>query len=216
MIHGAIVVDSQLPLIVPRNTSSSKSLAVISIKNEVNIFGDVLSKINSHGHFICRHDEDSQIPCSSEKGSLSILIISLFLITLLLSFAIIDVAGAYRAKRDLVNLSEAAISRAAHNLDSGRYYSGDRSLLGSGPLGPINLLPIDCAAASQTFHQEIESMNVDSAPLSVLNFSCIDDLLRATVTVSLKPTLALPILQGSVMNRRLTIRASVSASNVIG
>jgi len=210
------VVDSQIPLIVPRNSSSSKRLADICIKKEVNIFGNVLGTVNSYGNFICRHDEDSQSPCRCEKGSLSILIISLFLITLLLSFAIIDVAGAYRAKRDLINLSEAAISRAAHNLDAGRYYSGDRSVLGSGPLGPINLLPIDCAAASQTFQQEIESMNVDGAPLSVLNFSCIADLLRATVTVSVKPTLALPILQGSVMNRLLTIHASVSASNVIG
>ena len=86
-------------------------------------------------------------PVSDESGSLTLVIASLFLLTLLLSFAIIDISGAYLAKRELINLGEAAITRAAHNVDDSRYYAGERTQVGTGAKGPIYLLPIDCRVA---------------------------------------------------------------------
>jgi len=155
-----------------------------------------------------------------ESGSLTLFITSLFLLTLLLSFAIIDISGALVAKRQLVNIGEAAISRAAHNIDLARYYSGEFTISGYGTSGvgmsgEKYLVPIDCQAASNTLESEIAMSQLHRSPVNILSFTCEGDLIRATITSKIAPLLALPILQGSVMNQFLNITATVSASNEI-
>jgi len=155
-----------------------------------------------------------------ESGSLTLFITSLFLLTLLLSFAIIDISGALVAKRQLVNIGEAAISRAAHNIDLARYYSGEFTISGYGASGvgasgEKYLVPIDCQAASNTLESEIAISQLHRSPVNILSFTCEGDLIRATITSKIAPLLALPILQGSVMNQFLNITATVSASNEI-
>jgi Flp pilus assembly protein TadG len=155
-----------------------------------------------------------------ESGSLTLFITSLFLLTLLLSFAIIDISGALVAKRQLVNIGEAAISRAAHNIDLARYYSGEFTISGYGTSGVGTsgekyLVPIDCQAASLTLESEIAMSQLHRSPINILSFTCEGDLIRATITSKIAPLLALPILQGSVMNQFLNITATVSASNEI-
>jgi hypothetical protein len=155
-----------------------------------------------------------------ESGSLTLFITSLFLLTLLLSFAIIDISGAFVAKRQLVNIGEAAISRAAHNIDLARYYSGEFTVSGYGASGvgasgERYFVPIDCQAASNTLESEIAMSQLHRSPVHVLSFTCEGDLIRATITSKIAPLLALPILQGSVMNQFLNITATVSASNEI-
>jgi len=155
-----------------------------------------------------------------QSGSLTLFITSLFLFTLLLSFAIIDISGAFVAKRQLVNIGEAAISRAAHNIDLARYYSGEFTISGYGASGvgasgEKYLVPIDCQAASNTLESEIAISQLHRSPVNILSFTCEGDLIRATITSKIAPLLALPILQGSVMNQFLNITATVSASNEI-
>jgi len=151
----------------------------------------------------------------SEDGSLSILITSLFLLTILLSFAIIDISGAYLAKRELINSGEAAISRAAHQIDLNRYYSGDRVQAGSNSNGPIYLIPIDCQAAAATFDSEVSRISLHGSGVNISQFSCEGDLLRVTLQSQIPPILRLPLLHGSVMNGLLTISATLTASNPI-
>ena len=155
-----------------------------------------------------------------QSGSLTLFITSLFLLTLLLSFAIIDISGAFVAKRQLVNIGEAAISRAAHNIDLARYYSGEFTVSGygasvAGSSGEKYLVPVDCQAASNTLESEIAMSQLHRSPVNILSFTCEGDLIRATITSRIAPLLALPILQGSVMNQFLNITATVSASNEI-
>lgn len=153
---------------------------------------------------------------SDQRGSLSIFIIFLFLITLMLSFSIIDVSGAYLAKRELINIAEPAISRAAHNVDLNRYYSGDRVQLGTNSAGPVYLVPIDCQAAASALESEIANITFHGSAINISDFSCQSDVLKATLQTLIHPTLAIPLLQGSVMNGMLTISATLSASNPIG
>lgn len=153
---------------------------------------------------------------SDESGSLSLFITALFLLTVVLSFAIIDVSGAYLSQRQLINIGEAAISTAAHNVDLNRYYSGERVQADAGGNAPTYLLPIDCSAAAQTLETELASVQLHGAPISVAHFACDGDVLHTTITAQIAPMLALPLLPGSAMNRLLTIKATVSASNVIG
>jgi hypothetical protein len=151
-----------------------------------------------------------------ETGSLSLFIISLFLLTMVLSFAIIDLSGAYLAQRQLINIGESAISRAAHSVDLDRYYSGDRVQSGSSVGTPTFLLPIDCSAAAQTLEAELTTAQLHGAPISIAEFRCEGDVLHTTLTSQIQPTLSLPLLPASVMSHLLTINATVSASNVIG
>ena len=153
---------------------------------------------------------------ADETGSLSILITTLFLLTLLLSFSIIDISSAYMAKRELVNIGEAAISRAAHNVDLNRYYSGDRVQAGSNSSGPTYLLPIDCQASAVTMESEVAAAQLRGSPIDITDFSCVGDVITATIRSQIPPALKLPLLPGSVMNGLLDIRATISASNRIG
>lgn len=151
-----------------------------------------------------------------ESGSLSIFIIFLFLITLTLSFSIIDISGAYLAKRELINIAEPAISRAAHNVDLDRYYSGDRIQVGTNSSGPVYIMPIDCQAAASTLETEIANTTLHGSAVDISDFSCQSDVLKVTVQAVIHPTLSIPLLHGSVMNGMLTISATMSASNPIG
>jgi len=151
-----------------------------------------------------------------ESGSLTLAIGSLFLLTLLISFAIIDISGAYLAKRELINLSEAAITRAAHHVDDSRYYAGERTQIGSGANGPVFLLPIDCGQAARSLENELAGHTLSNNPIRVINFRCDGDQLWVKVSAQVKPILTLPLIEGSVMNSLLTITADLNATNVIG
>ena len=153
-----------------------------------------------------------------EDGSLSVLITSLFLLTLVLSFAIIDISGAYLAKRELINMGEAAISRAVHNVDLNRYYSGDRVMAGTNPStgDPTYLVPVDCQSAERSLVSEVSELSLHGSRVNISNFACEADVLHATLESHIAPTLRLPILNSSIMNDLLTISATLSASNHIG
>ena len=151
-----------------------------------------------------------------ESGSLTLAIASLFLLTLLLSFAIIDISGVYLAKRELINLGEAAITRAAHHVDDSRYYAGDRTEIGLGSNGPIYLLPIDCGQAARSLESELTGLTLSNQPIAVTSFRCDGDQLWVKVSSKVKPILSLPLIEGSVMNSLLTVTADLNASNVIG
>ena len=151
----------------------------------------------------------------NESGSLLLLTLSLFLLTLILSFAIIDISSTFLAKRELVNIGEAAISRAAHNIDLDRYYSDDRTVASTSPSGTIYLIPIDCAAATSTLGSEIYHATLRGSPISISSVSCTGDVISAQLSSVIAPTLSLPVISNSVMNSALTIHATISASNPI-
>ena len=59
----------------------------------------------------------------SEEGSISLLLVFLFLITAISSLVVVDVADAYLAKRQLSQIGEAAAQIGTHQIDLNRYYS---------------------------------------------------------------------------------------------
>ncbi len=80
-----------------------------------------------------------------EKGSISVLTMGLFLVSVALLILITDIASMAVARESLVHVSEAAAIRASQNVDLGSYYRG-----GSGVA-----IPIDCQAAYQKADEEI-------------------------------------------------------------
>ena len=90
--------------------------------------------------------------CRDERGSISLLVLAFFLISVVTSLIITDIAAIAMAKRSLTQASEAAAQRGVRNLNLEAYYSGEFDLstmagniFGFGPKNPG--VPIDCSKA---------------------------------------------------------------------
>ncbi|MEY3894023.1 MAG: hypothetical protein RIR78_801 [Actinomycetota bacterium] len=88
----------------------------------------------------------------NERGSISLVVFSLFLTTVTSLLVITDIAAVGIAKRSLTQATESAAQRGVRNLDKGAYYKGEfdattqvQNLLGMGPTDPG--IPIDCSRA---------------------------------------------------------------------
>ena len=57
-----------------------------------------------------------------EKGSISILIMGLFLLSVIILMVLTDISSVYLAKRTLTQATEAAAQRGVRNLDLSKYY----------------------------------------------------------------------------------------------
>ena len=87
-----------------------------------------------------------------ENGSISLVVFSLFLVTVSSLMVITDIAAVGIAKRSLTQATEAAAQRGVRNLDKSAYYKGEfdastqiQNLIGAGPSDPG--VPIDCSKA---------------------------------------------------------------------
>jgi hypothetical protein len=84
-----------------------------------------------------------------ESGSISILIMGLFLLSVITLMVLTDISSVYLAKRTLTQATEAAAQRGVRNLDLEKYYEKrytavrfGLNLLGDGEKDPG--IPIDC------------------------------------------------------------------------
>ncbi|CAN2178526.1 hypothetical protein MCEGKSH29_00231 [Candidatus Nanopelagicaceae bacterium] len=87
-----------------------------------------------------------------DRGSISLIVLTFFSITLITSLVITDIAAVAIAKRSLTQATEAAAQRGVRNLNRDAYYSGEFDLstmvgniFGAGPKDPG--IPIDCSKA---------------------------------------------------------------------
>lgn len=85
----------------------------------------------------------------SEEGSVSVLTLGLFMISLITLLVITNISTAFQAKRALTQATEAAAQRGVRNLDLERYYQGEynslrlaSNIVGDGEEDPG--IPIDC------------------------------------------------------------------------
>ena len=88
----------------------------------------------------------------SESGSISLVVMALFIVSLSSILVVTDVAAVAIAKRSLTQATEAAAQQGVRNLDKTSYYRGEfdattqaRNLFGIGPSDPG--VPIDCSKA---------------------------------------------------------------------
>lgn len=153
-----------------------------------------------------------------EAGSISFLIISLFLVLLILAFEAINISSAYLAKRELLSIGEAAIQHSAHSLDLRRYYANDQTLDQYSPFGSSYRVPIDCSMARQDFYSQIAQMQLRGNPISVSQWSCQLDVLDATLESQVEPTLTIPILASMTPGAgldKVTITAGIGATSLM-
>ena len=102
-----------------------------------------------------------------DRGSISVLIIALFLITICLVMITTNITTVTIAKRNLTQSAESVAQRGAHFLDQEAYYTGKfnvitmaQNLFGNGPEDPG--IPIDCDQAMSGISEALGDLARDS------------------------------------------------------
>ena len=141
-----------------------------------------------------------------EEGSLSVLIIGLFLLLLSLSIGIIDLADSYLAKRELNQIGESAVAIAAQSLDQARYYQ-------DGILNSNGKVPIDCALANIEFRSEIGKNFLRGRDITVDAVTCDGDLLDVSISSRIRPLVTFPLFN-QITGPEIAISAQVEAGSI--
>lgn len=131
-----------------------------------------------------------------EEGSITPLISIYFIVVMIVIFIVANVASAYISRRELINLTEAALAQATHELDEMRYYY---QIPTPNHFGPSNdrRVPIDCRDAAISFTKEIATsteFSEESNGIVVLGFDCDGRTLRARVERAYHLPFSLPVL----------------------
>ena len=145
-----------------------------------------------------------------ENGSITLLLIFLFLITAITSLVVVDVADAYLAKRQLTQITEAAAQLGSHQIDLPRYYSS--GLMDSG-LG-YGLVPISCNSAVLYAQRYLAANSLRGNQIYMTGWSCANEKLTLNVRSEIRPLITLPNLLGTI-GQRLQITSSVIATSVV-
>ena len=142
------------------------------------------------------------------RGSLIPLSFGFFLIAISLAFISVNISTAYALKKELTNIGEAAISKAAHSINLFAYY------------GEINRyqsnkrVPLDCQAASSSFSNLIQSIDLSDKKITVERFTCDLYELSAQISVTGIMPIQIPFFNLDNLNN-LTIRTNIGASSKI-
>jgi hypothetical protein len=157
-----------------------------------------------------------------ERGSVSILIIALFLITISLVMITTNIATITLAKRTLTQSAESVAQRGAHFLDEDAYYRGKfnvitmaQNLFGQGPEDPG--VPIDCQKAQVGIAEALSDVSQESKllidkgahNLEVVEIACDGRDLRVALKVEVDLPFQLPFLN----LRSVTLISSATTYN---
>ena len=160
---------------------------------------------------------------SNDEGSLSLLIIGLFVAAITALMIITDVAVVANAKRTLDQATEAAAMRAVQNLDKSSYYEGKHTLLTSAymTLGNSDYaderIPIDCDAGWREASDEMSAwMNTSSnmktlqiKDFAITMYDCVYDVVHIETQANVK--LPFPAPFSSV--DQFAVKSSITTQN---
>ena len=147
-------------------------------------------------------------PSDDDKGSITPLILLYFIVIMTSIFVIANIASVYIARKELITMAEAALSKAAQELDEARYYYSLPSIFPSGD-SQGRAIPINCNDASSTFRREIAAMSFQRE-IEISKFECDGESLRATVSENTRLPFELPIFS----TREFTNRVRVSVRSI--
>jgi hypothetical protein len=145
---------------------------------------------------------------SKSRGSLIPLSFGFFLIAICLAFVSINISTAYALKKELTNIGEAAINKAAHSINLFTYY------------GEINRfqsnkrVPLDCQDANASFSNLIQVIDLSGKKITVERFTCDLYELSAQISVTGRMPIQIPFFNLDNLDN-LTIRTNIGASSKI-
>jgi len=140
----------------------------------------------------------------SEEGSISVVVIGLFVITIASLMVMTDVSAMIVAKRSLVQATEAAAQRGVHTLDKSKYYQGKGNIF-TVPVAVATqrdhpIIPIDCTRGGVEVLLELNSWSNDQSEMKsrqlkgieLTEFSCDGRSLQISTRSEMKLPFKLP------------------------
>ena len=131
---------------------------VRSFRDQVRSFRDPTRKFASGSRFL-----------KDDSGSITVIVIGLFIITVASLMVMTDVSTVIVAKRSLAQATEAAAQRGVHTLDKANYYQGKGNIF-TVPLAIATdrahpVIPIDCNRGGLEVLLELHSWSNDDTDL---------------------------------------------------
>jgi hypothetical protein len=159
----------------------------------------------------------------SEKGSISVVVIGLFVITVASLMVMTDVSALIVAKRSLVQATEAAAQRGVHTLDKSEYYQGKANMF-TAPMAVATHrahpeIPIDCAKGGVEVLLELNSWSNDENDMKwqqlkgiqLTNFSCDG----ASLEISTRSEMKLPFKVPFTVTDSVFLTATAGTTNKV-
>jgi hypothetical protein len=166
---------------------------------------------------ITANARDVKTNINNEDGSISLLIIGLFVVTVATLLVITNIASIAIAQRSLVQASESAVQRGVQNLDFEAYYVGEGGML-SGVLNNGEVpIPIECSSANSAISNELQHWNSANSALLrreirdiwISEFNC--DGVSVGITTS--AFAVLPLQLPFINLKNIELHTSVGATN---
>ena len=155
-----------------------------------------------------------------EIGSLSLLIIGLFIAALTALMIVTDISVVANAKRTLDQATEASAMRAVQNLDQSAYYSGKHTILTSAyaTLGNSDYIddrvPVDCEKGWREITDEMSTWMSTSSNMKTLQidnyeitmFDCVYDVVHLETKAKVRLPFPIPFahMDQSVVTSSIT------------
>ena len=160
---------------------------------------------------------------TSDRGSISIVVIGLFVVTVASLMVMTDVSALIVAKRSLVQATEAAAQRGVHTLDKSEYYQGKGNMF-TAPMAIAThrahpVIPIDCARGGVEVLLELNSWSNDESDMKwqqlkgiqLTSFSCDSTSLE----ISTRSEMKLPFKVPFTTTDSVFLTASAGTTNTV-
>jgi Flp pilus assembly protein TadG len=155
-----------------------------------------------------------------DSGSVSLIVMALFMLTIITAAILTDISSIYFAKRALTQATEAAAQRAVRNLDLDAYYRGEynaasslASIAGLGFSDPG--IPIDCAKGEMDARNALSDWSAGGKSISRSNLGEINlEELSCdgySFTLSTASTATLPFILPFIDISRVRITSTVGS-----
>ena len=160
---------------------------------------------------------------NSDRGSISVVVIGLFLITVASLMVMTDVSALIVAKRSLVQATEAAAQRGVHTLDKSEYYQGKGNMFTAPMAIATNrahpVIPIDCARGGFEVLLELNSWSNDEGDMKwqqlkgvqLTSFSCDG----ASLDISTRSEMKLPFKVPFTTTDSVFLTATAGTTNKV-
>ena len=158
-----------------------------------------------------------------DRGSISVVVIGLFVITVASLMVMTDVSALIVARRSLVQATEAAAQRGVHTLDKSEYYQGKGNMFTAPMAIATNrahpVIPIDCARGGFEVLLELNSWSNDEGDMKwqqlkgvqLTSFSCDG----ASLDISTRSEMKLPFKVPFTTTDSVFLTATAGTTNKV-
>ena len=211
-----------------RMNKNISALGSRPVRNRVSLFGSNLAMLTPSylaGKLRASRttSRSRRTTLGSEDGSISVVVIGLFVITVASLMVMTDVSALIVAKRSLVQATEAAAQRGVHTLDKSEYYQGKANIFTAPMALATNRehpsIPIDCTRGGVEVLLELNSWSNDESDMKwqqlkgiqLTNFSCDG----ASLEISTRSEMKLPFKVPFTTTDSVFLTATVGTTNKV-